>query len=251
METIQILRIPFAKITQKEAIDKLEEFLCEPTNHVIVTPNPEGVMQARRNPYFYEALKSADLSLADGTGIVLASYLQKERLPERVRGVDTIFALLESLSEKRNFTAYFLGGTEGTAEKAKENMQKKYSRLKVAGFHHGFFSAEEEKKIIDEINHLSPDILLVCTGMPRAEIWVAKNKKINARLTMCLGGTLDVMAGTAKTAPPLMRKFGLEWLYRLIRQPSRFKRMLDIPRFVVAAISERVSTNNMNNYKND
>jgi len=232
METVKILDIPFAKLTQTEAVAKLKEFLNEPTNHIIVTPNPEGVMQARRNPDFFGALQSADLSLADGTGIVLASYLQKEKLPERVRGVDTIFALLESLDKKR--TAYFLGGTEGTAEKAKMNMQKKYPYLEVTGFHHGFFSDDEE--ILNEINQLSPDILLVCTGMPRAEIWATKNKNINARLTMCLGGTLDVMAGTAKTAPPLMRKIGLEWLYRLIRQPSRFKRMLDIPRFIIAVI---------------
>ena len=146
MKTVKILGIPFAKITQKEAVEKLEEFLNEPANKIIVTPNPEGVMQARRNPDFCDALKSADLSLADGTGIVLASYLQKEKLPERVRGVDTIFALLESLNEKREFTAYFLGGAEGVAEKAKANMKKKYPRLTVAGFHHGFFSQEEEKK---------------------------------------------------------------------------------------------------------
>jgi N-acetylglucosaminyldiphosphoundecaprenol N-acetyl-beta-D-mannosaminyltransferase len=236
MESVKILGIPFAKINQKKAVETLEEFLNETTNHVIVTPNPEGVMQARRNPAFNEALQSADLSLADGTGILLASYLQKEKLPERVRGVDIIFALMQSLNEKREFTAYFLGGTDGTAEKAKENMQKKYPRLKVVGFHHGFFSDDDEKKIIDEINFLSPEILLVCTGMPRAEIWATKNKNINVRITMCLGGTLDVMAGTVKPAPPLMRKIGLEWLYRLIRQPSRFKRMLDIPRFVVAVL---------------
>jgi len=237
METVEILGIPFAKITQQEAICKLEEFLTEPKNHVIVTPNPEGVMQARRNPAFCDALKSADLSLADGTGILLASRFLRKALPERVRGIDTIFALLDSLSQKRDFTAYFLGGTPGTAQKAKENMQKKYPCLKVTGFHHGFFPPEDQEKIIAEINQLSPEILLICTGMPRAEIWATTNKNINARLTMCLGGTLDIMAGTAKHAPPFLRKIGLEWLYRLARQPSRFKRMLDIPRFVVAVLS--------------
>lgn len=241
METVKILGIPFAKITQRVAIETLEAFLDEPVNHIIVTPNPEGVMQSHRNPAFSEALQNADLSLADGTGILLASFLRSEKLPERVRGVDTIFALMETLSRKEHdFTAYFLGGADGVAEKAKENMQVKFPRLKVTGTHHGFFSVEEEREIIAEINRLSPDILLVCTGMPRAEIWATANKNMNVRLTLCLGGTLDIMAQTATMAPPIMRKIGLEWLYRLLRQPARFRRMLDIPRFVVAVLLERI-----------
>lgn len=235
--TIDIFGIPFAKITQKEALEILENFLNEPTNHIIVTPNPEGVMQSRRNPVFANALRSANLSLADGIGIILASIFLRQKLPERVRGVDTIFALFEKLSRKqRDFTAYFLGSIPGIAEKAKEKMQKRFPHLKVVGLHNGFFSEEEEKDILNEINRLSPDILLVCTGMPRAEIWATKNKKINVRLTLCLGGTLDIMGNAAKLAPSFMRKLGLEWLYRLIRQPSRAARMLDIPRFIWAVI---------------
>jgi N-acetylglucosaminyldiphosphoundecaprenol N-acetyl-beta-D-mannosaminyltransferase len=237
METIEILGIPFAKIRQADAIKKIEIFLAERENHVIVTPNPEGVMLARSNPDFRAALCSADLSLADGTGILLASRWYGKNLPQRVRGVDTIFALFESLSARgENFTAYFLGGADGVAENAKKNMQEKFPALTVTGFHHGFFSVDESEKIIAEINRLSPDILLVCTGMPRAEIWATANKNINARATLCLGGTLDVMAGNAKMAPAFVRKIGLEWLYRLAREPSRFWRMLAIPRFVVAVL---------------
>jgi N-acetylglucosaminyldiphosphoundecaprenol N-acetyl-beta-D-mannosaminyltransferase len=219
-----------------EALDVLENFLNENKNHIVVTPNPEGVMQSRRNPAFAEALRNADLSLADGTGIVLASFFSRaERLPERVRGVDTTFALFERLCEKkRDFTVYFLGAAHGVAEKAKTNMESRFSNLKVVGLHHGFFDAEDEKKIIAEINSLSPDILFVCLGMPRAELWAAAHKKINAKITLCVGGTLDIMGGNAQLAPALMRKIGLEWLYRLIRQPRRAARMLDIPRFIFA-----------------
>jgi N-acetylglucosaminyldiphosphoundecaprenol N-acetyl-beta-D-mannosaminyltransferase len=232
-----ILGIPFAKLTQKEALDKLEFFLNEPDkNHIVVTPNPEGVMQSRRNPEFAEALCNADLSLADGTGIVLASFFisKTEKLPERVRGVDTSFALFERLSnKKRDFTVYFLGAAQGVAQKAKENMENRFPYLKVVGLHHGFFDAEKEIEIINEINRLAPDILFVCTGMPRAEIWAAKHKKINARITLCVGGTLDIMGGNAQLAPAFLRKIGLEWFYRLLRQPSRAARMLDIPRFMI------------------
>ncbi|MCL1863020.1 MAG: WecB/TagA/CpsF family glycosyltransferase [Defluviitaleaceae bacterium] len=246
MHKVDILGVPFACLTQAEAVEKIFGYLKENHNHIIVTPNPEGVMQARRNPAFYEALYSADLSLADGTGIVIASVFLQDgqthrRLPERVRGVDTMFALLEKTCEsKRETTAYFLGGAAGVAEKAKQNIESRYSNFKVVGTHDGFFTAEQEPDIVAEINDLSPDILLVCTGMPRAELWATKNRNINARVTMCLGGTIDIMAGTVKLAPPLMRKLGLEWLNRLFRQPQRFFRMLDIPRFMWAVLVKKV-----------
>ncbi|MCL2840013.1 MAG: WecB/TagA/CpsF family glycosyltransferase [Defluviitaleaceae bacterium] len=237
MQTTKILDIPFAVVTTDEALAILEGWLDTSRNHIIVTPNPEGVMQARRNTDFAIALKTADLSLADGTGIVLASYMLKPRLPERVRGVDTIFALFKRLTDKEKaFTAYFLGAAPGIAEAAKTNMEARFPYMKVVGYHHGFFTEGDEPKIIAEINECAPDILLICTGMPRAEIWATKHRAINCRLTLSLGGTLDIMGGSVKLAPPIFRKLGLEWLYRLASQPSRFMRMLDIPRFVVAVI---------------
>ncbi|MCL2198324.1 MAG: WecB/TagA/CpsF family glycosyltransferase, partial [Defluviitaleaceae bacterium] len=138
MGTVDILGIPFANLTQAEAVEKILGHLGETSNHIIATPNPEGVMQARRNPAFFEALSNADLSLADGTGIVMASVFLGQRLPERVRGVDTMFALLEKISRgKTARTAYFLGGAPGVAEKAKENMEARYSNFKVIGYHNG------------------------------------------------------------------------------------------------------------------
>jgi len=239
---VDILDIPFAKLSQGEALDILESWLDETKNHVIVTPNPEGVMQARRNPEFKSALQNAELSLADGTGILLASYFSPRKLPGRVRGVDTIFSLFERLSANgKKFTVYFLGAAQGVPEAAKINMESRFPNLSVVGFHHGFYTSEDEPKIIAEIKELSPDILLVCTGMPKAEIWADKYKtELNSRLTMCLGGSLDVMAGKAKLAPPFFRKIGMEWLYRLWKQPSRLKRQLDIPRFVIAVILNKI-----------
>jgi len=234
MQTIDVLGIPFAVLTQEEALDVLDSWLGEQKNRIIVTPNPEGVMIARRNPAFADALRNADLSLADGTGIVIASIFASRRLPQRVRGVDTIFALFEKLEKSRDFTAYFLGAEPGVAKMAKEKMEARFTRLKVVGFHHGFFDSDES--ILTEINSLSPDIVLVCTGMPKAEIWATNNRNINARLTLCLGGTLNIMSGKATLAPPIMRKLGLEWLHRLFTNPSRFTRMLDIPRFILAVL---------------
>jgi N-acetylglucosaminyldiphosphoundecaprenol N-acetyl-beta-D-mannosaminyltransferase len=155
----------------------------------------------------------------------------------RVRGVDTIFALFKKLNaENRAFIAYFLGGTSGVAETAKKNMEARFPCLTVLGFHHGF--CKDDTAILAEINATSPDILLVCTGMPRAEIWATKNKHAHTRLTLCLGGTLDIMASKAKLAPAFMRKIGLEWFYRLLRQPSRFFRMLALPKFLFFVLTQ-------------
>jgi len=237
MKQVDILGIPFDSMSMDDALNQLESFLDKPANHVIVTPNPEGVMQAKRNHAFRDALLDADLRLADGTGIVLASRYKGDPIPERVRGVDTIFALLERLTKKdRKHTAYFLGGAPGIAKKAKTEMESRYPALSVIGYHHGFFTPDEEIVILEELNRLKPDIMVVCIGMPRAEIWAAAHRDIPAHLTLCLGGALDIMAGNVKLTPSWIRKLGLEWLHRLIRQPSRIKRQLDIPRFIFAVL---------------
>jgi len=271
MNKIKILGVPFHTLTMEETLDTLETYLKEHKNHIVVTPNPEGVMQARRNPDFADAIINADLSLADGIGIIMAAKFKRLKIPGRVRGVDTAFGIFERLSNKaaasfsstadssgncerslyqdtkQEFTVYLLGGEPGVAERAKANIEEHYPGLTVVGFHHGFFGKEKsaepfslsEAEIIDEINNLSPDIVLVSRGMPLQELWATKNRHINTRITLCLGGTINILAGDVRLTPPLLRKLGLEWLHRLIRQPSRAKRMLDIPRFVMAVIFSR------------
>ena len=233
---VTILGVSFASLTFESALDVLESYLKTQQNHIVVTPNPEGVMLTRRNPDFADAVKQADLRLADGTGIVLAARVKKTPLPQRVRGVDVAFALFERLSKKGKFTAYFLGAAPGVAEAAKKRMEKKYPGLQVVGTQHGFFPSSEEEKVLADIRAKKPDLLLVCTGMPRSEIWAVKHKDLPAKITLCLGGTLDIMGGNVKLAPAWLRAIGMEWLYRLLTQPSRAKRMLDIPRFVLAVL---------------
>ena len=233
-----ILGIEFDNIDMEKALDILMGFFCASENHIIVTPNPEGVMQAKRNEDFAIALKSADLRLADGIGIVIASRLGKSPLKSRVRGYDTTIGLFNRL-QSQAFTAYFLGAKPQVAEKAAKYCEEKYKGLTVVGCHHGYF--EDDLHIINEINKLSPDILLVCLGMPRAEIWAYKNKNINTRITLCVGGTIDVLAGNVHLAPNWIRKIGFEWLYRFIKQPSRIKRMIDIPRFVFAVLYSKIN----------
>jgi N-acetylglucosaminyldiphosphoundecaprenol N-acetyl-beta-D-mannosaminyltransferase len=245
MNKTDILGVSFQVTTPEDALVLLEKWVEEPKNHIVVTPNPEGVMMARRHEAFANALQTADLSLADGTGVVLAAKLLKKPLKRRVRGTDITFALFDSLDAKgKEFTVYFLGSkpddndTLSVAEMAKNKMEARYPNLKVTGFHHGYFDSDSdtEATILDEINRLSPDILLVCMGMPRQELWAVQHRNVNARLTLCVGGTLDIMGGALRRAPVIFQKCGLEWLYRLLRQPHRAKRMLDLPRFVFAVL---------------
>jgi len=234
MNMVKILGIPFHALTVDQTLEKFESFLATKQNHIIVTPNPEGVMQARRNPALSHALQSATLSLADGIGIIIAARLKRLKLPGRVRGFDIVMALFERLDAKQGGTVYLLGAAPGVAERAAENIEKRYPAIKVIGHHHGFF--DDDEPIIAEISRLSPDIVIAGMGMPRQELWAIKNSSISTRITLCVGGTIDVLAGEVKLAPAFMRKMGLEWLYRLVNQPSRAKRMLDLPRFMLAVI---------------
>jgi N-acetylglucosaminyldiphosphoundecaprenol N-acetyl-beta-D-mannosaminyltransferase len=206
----------------------------------MVTPNPEGVMLARKSPTFAAALAQARFSFADGVGITWAARKLGTPLSERVRGVDTAFSVLKTLGAQGEFSVYFLGGKPGVAEKAAENMAAKHPNLRVAGAHHGFFLKDKalESRIISEINTSAPDIVVLCLGMPKAEEWAAANK-LNCGVVMCVGGTIDVMAGAVRLAPAWIRAIGMEWLYRLLCQPSRFVRMLAIPKFIFAVLKER------------
>jgi N-acetylglucosaminyldiphosphoundecaprenol N-acetyl-beta-D-mannosaminyltransferase len=227
----KILNVNFDVITKNEAVDKLLNYLKEDKNHLVFTPNPEMVMLAKKDKEFLDILNKGDLVIADGIGIVLASKLNKIKINERVPGCDVAMQLLSSIKDK-NYTVYLLGGKKGVSELAKEKMEKKYG-VKIIGTNDGYFDCKQDKIIVNEINKLKPHILLVGLGMPRQEKWIYKYKDIlEVRISMGVGGTIDVMSGTVNRAPVICQKLGIEWLYRLFKQPSRWIRILQIPLFV-------------------
>ena len=233
-ETHSILQVPFHGLTPYQALEALLGFLHTSKNHLIVTPNPEGVMLATRNNSFLQILQSADLVLADGIGILLAARWLKLPIPTRVTGCDIAMALLKSA---KNSTCYLLGAAPGVAETAKHNLLQQ--GISVIGARDGFFNEETEKAIIEEIRTLKPDILIIGMGMPRQEEWAAAYlHTLPCKVTLCLGGTIDIIAGNVRRAPKIMRGLGLEWLFRLITNPSRAKRMLDLPRFAWAVVTK-------------
>jgi len=233
-----ILGVDVDAVTKKEALGTLLKFLNGDKNHTLFTPNPEFVLLAQDDWEFKDILNTGDLVVPDGVGIVIASKFNEIKIKERVAGCDLVFSLFDAVKGTR--TVYLLGGKPGVAEKAKINMESKFSGLKVVGFHDGYFEAKEERSIIKEIRELSPDILLVGTGFPKQEKWIFKYKnKIPVKLTAGIGGSIDIMAGTVKRAPAVMRALGLEWLWRLLLQPKRILRIYKLPLFIIKVIQNK------------
>lgn len=232
MEKIDVLGIKFDNVNMEEAIQRCEEFLKENSGNLIVTPNPEIVMKAKDSQEFKDIINSAELVIPDGIGIIKAGNILGTPLKERVAGFDLICNLIEKYQNgEKSF--YFWGSKPGYAEEAKKNLEEKYPQIKILGTHTGYFKPEEEESIINEIRNLNPDILLVGTGAPKQEKIINKYKGEGFfKIGIGCGGSIDVLAGKVKRAPKLFIKLHLEWFYRLLKEPTRFKRMLVLPQFI-------------------
>ena len=231
-DKVNILGVKVDKVNVSEASDKIIGFIeSGDKGRSVFTPNSEIIMMAYRDESFRELLNSSDLLTADGIGVVYASKIVKNPIKERAAGYDIACETLEKLSKKGG-SLYLFGSKPGVAEKAGENITKKYPGIRIAGYSDGYFNEEKEKTIIENINRANPDLLFVCLGAPKQEKWIYEHKnELKAGVCLGIGGSLDVFAGTVKRAPEFFTKHGIEWLYRLMKQPSRFVRMLDLPRF--------------------
>ena len=226
-----ILGVPFDAVTMQEAVARAKALLHEDGQHFICTPNPEIVMEARENAELMGILQQADLVVPDGIGVVWASKYSELRLRERVAGYDLTQNLMAELAASKE-TFYFFGGAPGVAAAAGRKMMRKYPGLQVVGVHNGYFDEKEEKKIIQDMQRKKPSVLLVGLGAPKQEKWIYDNIRLTgAKVAIGVGGSFDVMAGNVKRAPKIFRRLGLEWFYRLITQPTRWKRMLRLPKF--------------------
>ena len=238
-DKIDIHGVKIDNVNMDEALKSVIDMLSGKTAKKIYTPNSEIIMQATRDNTLLELLNSADLLIADGAGVVLASKILKRRLKEKVSGVDLVKRLL--INTDQRITNFFIfGGKPGVAEQAAVNILSEFPRANIVGFRNGYFSENEIPEIIDVINSSKTEILLVGLGVPKQEKWINQHAhELNCKVIMGVGGTIDVLAGTATLAPEFMRKAGLEWLYRLIKEPYRYKRMMDLPRFMILTFKTR------------
>lgn len=239
MSRIDVLGVAFDNVTMNEAVKLAMEAIDRRSGGFVVTPNPEIVMAARENPALDHALKQAELVLPDGIGIIYGGKILGTPLKEKTPGVDFASEVMASLA-KRGGSVYLFGAKPGVAELAGEKLRDRHPGLVIAGCSDGYF--DDDAPIIEKINTAQPDLLLVCLGAPKQELWMLSHRaELDVGLMAGLGGSLDVFAGVARRAPKLMQKLGLEWLYRLCKQPSRIGRMMKLPQFLLCVIKKRVT----------
>lgn len=234
IEKVNILGAMVDKITMEKASDIAMSFFESEGKKVIYTPNSEIILYASRNEEFMPRLNSADLIIPDGIGVVYGAKILRNPIPERVAGFDLLKSIFPRMA-KFGYTVYLLGAKPGVSEKAGENLEKDYPGLVVAGTHDGYFKEDDE--VIRDINDKKPDLLLVCLGFPKQENWIYENRdKLNVKAMIGAGGCLDVFSGMTERAPDFYCNHGIEWLYRLKKEPWRFMRMTALPVFALKVI---------------
>ena len=230
---IDVLGVGFDNVNMEQAVERAAGMIEEGTFHYAVTPNAEFVQRAEKDEQFRAALNGADLVLTDGIGVVYAAKILGTPLQERVPGCDFAAALCGWMAENEK-KLFLLGAKPGVAEQAAQNLMQAHPGLKVCGTHDGYF--KEDAPVVDAIRLAGADVVFVCLGAPKQENWMIQHgPETGASFLIGLGGSLDVFAGTVKRAPEIWQKLGLEWLYRLLKQPSRIGRMAKLPLFLVSA----------------
>ena len=235
---IDVMGLKFDSMTMDETLSRAEALLRGDKAAYVVTPNAEIAYEALHDGQLREMLNGADLMLPDGAGVVLASKLLRTPVKQKVAGVDFAAGLLGIL-ERNGQSLYLLGGKTGIGELAAQKMLEAHPQLRIAGIADGFF--QDEAPVIAKINASGADALFVCLGAPKQERFMVQHQQeLHVHLMAGLGGSLDAFAGTVQRAPAWMIRLNLEWLYRLIREPKRFRRMLRLPKYLWAVMLKRI-----------
>lgn len=236
MSRIDVLGVSFDDLTMDEAVEIALGFMQERRACYACTPNPEIVMAAKGDAALRAALSGAELVLADGVGITKAAAMLGTPLKSRVPGIDFASNVISRLAE-RGGSVYLLGAKPLVAEAAAEKLTQTNPGIVIAGTNDGYFT--DDAPVIEKINAASPDFLMVCLGSPKQELWMSANAgRLSCGLMAGLGGSLDVLAGNVQRAPETWRRLGLEWLYRVIKEPKRLGRVMKLPAFVQEAAAE-------------
>ena len=242
MNKVDIRGILFDNVTPEEATEICEGFVKSGKQGVVFTPNSEIVQMALENEEFAGLINSAELVIPDGAGVVLAGKILKKNLKGKVAGVELAERLV-SRSNESGIRFFFYGASrdagngKSVADVAKERLLEKYPNALIVGTNDGYIKPEENDALIKKINETKADALFVCLGVPKQEKWICENRdRLNVKLIIGLGGSLDVFAGTVKRAPKIFIKLNLEWFYRLICEPKRLGRMMNIPKFILSTI---------------
>ena len=240
VQRARILDIPVDLVDYDSALDRFRVFMDNPGCDMIVTPNSEIVVNATKDPALKDLIEHASLIIPDGIGLVKAAKIKHLPLQERVTGVDFLTRILGEL-EATGKSIFLLGSKPANEERASvadmaaAAMKERFPGLVVAGTNDGYFKAAEEAALVRKINESGADFLCVALGSPKQEKFIYEHKSefTSVKAAIGVGGTLDVWAGTVKSAPEFLQNHGLEWLYRFLKEPVRFKRVLQLPVFML------------------
>jgi N-acetylglucosaminyldiphosphoundecaprenol N-acetyl-beta-D-mannosaminyltransferase len=240
--SIEILGCRVDALSPAEAVERIVELAQGDTPALVVTLGVEMTMYAQRDARFRALVNRAALSLCDTIGLLLASRARHGPLRQRVTGVDLIEPLAEHSAAGGGLRFFFFGGAPGIAERAAIALRNRYPGVEIAGTRDGFFAPGQSPTIVASIVASKANVLLVGLGSPKQEYWLEEFLgATKCGVGIGVGGSFDAIAGTVPRAPRLLRQAGLEWLYRLIREPSRWRRQLALPRFAVAATREVIA----------
>lgn len=229
-------------LTLGQTVDRVADLITTGGAHQVITLNPEYLFRAQSEKHLLDIVRHASLVTPDGVGILWAARVHGYNLPERVTGIDLMLELSKRAAAE-GWRVFLLGGKPGVAEDAASRLTVHFPGLSVAGTYHGYFTAEEETAVLGKINAAEPHILFVGLGAPKQEEWIYNhNRLLNVPVAVGVGGSFDVLSGRVKRAPAWMRRLGLEWLGRLIREPRRWRRMLVLPLFAFLVLRTRVKT---------
>lgn len=241
MRSLDILGVRVDDAGYDDLLSRVDDFVSSGQPHQIVTINAEMLVAAHRDPSLAALLNTADLNVADSVGVMMAARLLGTPLKQRVTGSDGIYRLATHCA-RMGYRPFFLGAGPGVAEETATRLAAANAGLRVAGWYGGSPRPEDEEGILERIRAASPDLLLVAYGVPTEEAWIARNRQLlGVPVMIGVGGTFDFVAGVTSRAPAWIRKVGLEWLYRLIREPWRWRRQLALPRFVLFVLRQKLA----------
>ncbi len=238
-DRVDIMDISFLNIARKELFETIiYPSLDKQEKQFFVTANPEIVMLANEKPNYKAMVKQADYILPDGAGIVLASKLMGNPIVERIPGFEVMTHLI-GYAEEQGLSCYFLGAHEDVIEAFIERIKYLHPNLMIAGYHNGFFNIDDQT-IVDHVKKAKPDLVFAALGSPKQEQWITKYyDQFDKGFFMGVGGSFDVIAGKVKRAPNAWIKLNLEWLYRLLQQPFRWKRIIKVFNFIFRVLIKR------------
>lgn len=241
MSRIQILAIPLDKVTMAEALRLCLSWVDGPEPRLVITPNAEIAHRAGHDPELARLIHEADLVIADGIGVVWASRILGEPVPEKVAGVDLVNGLLKALSDQGRGRVYLLGARPEVVAKSARRVGELFPGVTVAGYHHGFFGPDEEAAVVARVAEARPDVLVVGMGAPRQEKFMARYRhQLGAKVSFGAGGTIDGWAGVSPRAPEWMIRANLEWLYRIVKLGRVGRSLPPLLKFGLAVVARRL-----------